>query len=100
MRPTGSTDGQAAPDQPRFMACLEPMLPRRKVLAASGTALPLFLTLSACAGPSPLTVLKGPPPLSSDVRALLDAASSEENLVYLYKKAIASYPALGPVLSP
>jgi hypothetical protein len=80
------------------------MLPRRQVLAASTTTLPLFMalgslgTLSACAGhPNPL---KGPPPLSADVRRLLDAAGAEENLVYLYKKTIATYSPLAPQLSP
>jgi hypothetical protein len=80
------------------------MLPRRQVLAASATTLPLSValgslgTLSACAGhPNPL---KGPPPLSADVRRLLDAAAAEENLVYLYEKTIAAYSPLAPQLSP
>ncbi len=74
------------------------MLPRRQVLAASATMLPLFIALSACAGhPNPL---EGPPPLSADVRRLLDAATAEQDLVNLYKKTIAAYSPLAPVLSP
>jgi len=66
------------------------------LLAASTTTLP-FLALTACAGPSPLA---SPPPLSADVRVLFAAAFAEENLVSLYKKTIASYPALTPALAP
>ena len=66
------------------------------MLAASTTTLP-FLALTACAGPSPLA---SPPPLSADVRVLFAAAFAEENLVSLYKKTIASYPALTPALAP
>jgi hypothetical protein len=72
------------------------MLPRRQLLAASTTTLPLFLTLSACAGPDPLA---GPPPLSADVRALLRAVSAEQNLISLYKRTMAAYSALVPALS-
>ena len=67
------------------------------MLAASTTTLPLFLALSACAGPDPLA---GPPPLSADVRALLRAVTAEQNLISLYKRTVASYSALAPTLTP
>jgi hypothetical protein len=74
------------------------MLLRRQVLAASTTTLPLFLGVAGCAGhPNPLT---GPPPLSPDVRALMAAATAEDNLAYLYTKTIASYSSLAAGLSP
>jgi hypothetical protein len=73
------------------------MLPRRQLLAASATTLPLFLALSACSGPDPLA---GPPPLSADVRALLRAVTAEQNLISLYKRTLASYSALALVLTP
>jgi hypothetical protein len=74
------------------------MLLRRQVLAASATTLPLFLGLAGCDGhPDPLA---GPPPLSPDVRTLMAAATAEDNLVYLYTKAIASYSSLATGLSP
>jgi hypothetical protein len=73
------------------------MLRRRQLLAASATTLPLFLTLSACAGPDPLA---GPPPLSPDVRALLRAVAAEQNLIFLYKRTMAAYSALVPTLTP
>src|SRR5271165_6600649 len=73
------------------------MLPRRQLLAASTTTLPLFLALSACGGPDPLA---GPPPLSADVRALLRAVTAEQNLISLYKRTVAVYSALAPALTP
>ena len=79
------------------MACLEPMLPRRQVLTASVTTLPLFLALSACSGPDPL---KGPPPLAADVRTLMSAILGEDNLVYLYSKTIDVHAGLAGELSP
>jgi hypothetical protein len=80
------------------VACLETMLLRRQVLAASATTLPAFLGLAGCAGhPDPLS---GPPPVSSSVRTLMAAVTAEDNLVYLYTKAIASYSSLAPGLSP
>jgi hypothetical protein len=73
------------------------MLPRRQLLAASTTTLPLFLALSACAGPNPLA---SPPPLSADVRALLRAVAAEQNLISLYNRTMAAYSALVPALTP
>ena len=67
------------------------------MLAASTTTLPLFLALSACGGPDPLA---GPPPLSADVRALLRTVTAEQNLISLYKRTLASYSVLAPVLTP
>jgi hypothetical protein len=71
------------------------MLRRRQLLAASATTLPLFAALSACAGPDPLN---GPPPLSADVRALLQAVTAEQNLIWIYKRTMASYSAVAPAL--
>ena len=79
----------------RHVACLEPMLPRRQLLAASATTLPLSLALNACAGPNPLA---GPPPLSPDVRGLFEAVTAEQNLIWMYKKTMAAYSALAPAL--
>jgi hypothetical protein len=74
------------------------MLPRRQVLAASMTTLPLFLALSACAGhPDPLAE---PPPLAADVHTLMSAILAEDNLVYLYAKTIAAHSGLAGELSP
>jgi hypothetical protein len=79
------------------VACLKPMLRRRQLLAASVTTLPLFTALSACAGPDPLA---GPPPLSSEVRALLQAVTAEQNLIWVYKRTMASYSGLARDLGP
>ena len=67
------------------------------MLAASTTTLPLFLALSACAGPDPLAE---PPPLAADVRTLMSAVLSEDSLVYLYAKTIAAHSGLAGELSP
>jgi hypothetical protein len=72
------------------------MLRRRQLLAASATTLPLFAALTACAGPDPLS---GPPPLSADVRVLLDAVTAEQNLIWIYNRTMASYSALAPTLT-
>lgn len=66
------------------------------MLAASTTTVPVFLALTACAGPNPLA---GPPPLSADVRALFEAVTAEQNLISLYKRTMAAYSALGPALT-
>jgi hypothetical protein len=78
------------------MACLEPMLSRRQLLAASPTTLPLFLALSACKGPA---VLSAPPTVSPGTRALLHAVTAEQNLISLYTRAIAAYPSLTATLT-
>ena len=79
------------------VACLEPMLSRRQLLAASPTTLPLFLALSACKGPA---VLSGPPPVSNQTQMLLHAVTAEQNLIWIYNKAIAAYSRLAPALGP
>ena len=73
------------------------MLSRRKLLAASPTALTLFLSLSACKGPA---VLSAPPTVSPQTRMLLHATTAELNLIWIYDKAIAAYSGLSPLLSP
>ena len=67
------------------------------MLAASPTTLPLFLALSACKGPA---VLSGPPPLSNQTQTLLHAVTAEQNLIWIYNKAMAGYSALRPTLAP
>ena len=79
------------------MACLEPMLSRRQLLAASPTTLPLFLALSACKGPA---VLSAPPTVSPQTQVLLHAMTAELNLIWIYNKAIAAYSGLAPALAP
>jgi hypothetical protein len=79
------------------VACLEPMLSRRQLLAASPTTLPLFLALSACKGPA---VLSGPPPVTNQTQLLLHAVTAEQNLIWIYNKAMAGYSALRPALAP
>jgi hypothetical protein len=73
------------------------MLSRRQLLAASPTTLPLFLALSGCKGPA---VLSGPPPLSSQTETLLRAVTAEQNLIWIYNRAMAGYSALRPALDP
>jgi hypothetical protein len=73
------------------------MLSRRQLLAASPTTLPLFLALSACKGPA---VLSGPPPVANQTQMLLRAVTAEQNLIWIYNKAMASYSALRPTLAP
>jgi hypothetical protein len=73
------------------------MLSRRQLLAASPTTLPLFLSLSACAGPA---VLSGPPAASAQTTALLHAVTAELNLIWIYNRAVAAYSGLGPALAP
>ena len=55
------------------------------MLAVSATSVPMFLVLNACAGPDPLA---GPPPLSADVRGLLDAVADEQDLIWIYEKTM------------
>ncbi len=67
------------------------------MLAASPSALPLFLVLSACKGPA---VLSAPPAVSPQTRALLHAVTAELNLIWVYNKAMAAYSGLIPALAP
>ena len=67
------------------------------MLAASPTTLPLFLALSACKGPA---VLSAPPTVSPQTQALLHAVTAEQNLIWIYNKAMAAYSGLGPFLTP
>ena len=67
------------------------------MLAASPTTLTLFLALSACKGPA---VLSAPPSVSPQTRALLHAVTAEQNLIWIYNKAIAAYSGLAPTLAP
>jgi hypothetical protein len=65
--------------------------PRRRVLVASATALPVLLAAAGCrssdlfAGPDPLA---GRPRLGHDVVTLQAVIAAEENLVHLYRTAI------------
>jgi hypothetical protein len=67
------------------------MLPRRRMLLTSATALPLLLATAGCrsadvfAGPDPLA---GRPPLAHDVVTLQAVIAAEENLIHLYRTAI------------
>ena len=78
------------------MACLEPMLSRRQLLAASPSTLPLFLALSACKGPA---VLSAPPTVSPQTQELLHAVTAELNLIWIYNKAMSAYSGLAPALT-
>jgi hypothetical protein len=71
------------------------IVPRRRILLASATALPLLLATAGCrsqdvfAGPDPLA---GPPPLGHDVLTLQAVIAAEERLVGLYRTAITVDP--------
>jgi hypothetical protein len=71
------------------------IVPRRRILLASATALPLLLATAGCrsqdvfAGPDPLT---GRPPLGHDVLTLQAVIAAEENLVELYRTAVTVDP--------
>lgn len=67
------------------------------MLAASPTTLSLFLALSACKGPA---VLSAPPSVSPQTQTLLRAVTAEQNLIWVYNKAIAAYSGLAPTLAP
>ena len=67
------------------------------MLAASPTTLSLFLALSACKGPA---VLSAPPTVSTQTQMLLHAVTAEQNLIWIYNKAIATYSGLAPALAP
>ena len=67
------------------------IVPRRRILLASATTLPLLLATAGCrssdvfAGPDPLA---GRPPLGHDVLTLQTVIAAEENLIHLYRGAI------------
>jgi hypothetical protein len=67
------------------------IVPRRRILLASATTLPLLLATAGCrssdvfAGPDPLA---GRPPLGHGVLTLQTVIAAEENLIYLYQAAI------------
>src|SRR6202042_3411817 len=82
---------------PPPVACLETMLSRRQLLAASPTTLPLFLVLSGCKGPA---VLGAPPVVSQQTQVLLHAVTAEQGLIWIYGKVMSVYPALAAALSP
>ena len=71
------------------------IVPRRRVLLASATALPLLLATAGCrsqdvfAGPDPLAAR---PPLGHDVLTLQAVIAAEEKLVGLYRTAITVDP--------
>lgn len=67
------------------------------MLVASPTTLSLFLALSACKGPA---VLGAPPSVSPQTRMLLHAVTAEQNLIWIYNKAMAAYSDLAPTLAP
>ena len=73
------------------------MLSRRQLLAASPTTLPLFLALSGCKGPA---VLSAPPTVSPQTQVLLHAVTAEQNLIWIYDKAMSAYSGLAPTLAP
>ena len=77
------------------------MLSRRQLLVASTASLPALLSLNACKGPAVPAVLSGPPPVSDQTTMLLHAVTEEQNLIWLYGKAVAAYPELplSPVLA-
>ena len=74
-------------------------VPRRRLLLASATALPLLLATAGCrssdvfAGPDPLA---GRPPLGHDVLTLQAVIAAEENLVDMYRTAINGDPGTAP----
>ncbi len=85
------------------------IVPRRRILLASATALPLLLATAGCrssslfAGPDPLA---GRPPLGHNVLTLQAVIASEENMINLYRAAIngdsgttAQSRTLGPLLA-
>jgi hypothetical protein len=71
------------------------IVPRRRILLASATALPLLLATAGCrsqdvfAGPDPLA---DRPPLGHDVLTLLAVIAAEERLVGLYRTAVTADP--------
>ena len=68
------------------------MLSRRQLLGAS----PLLLILCGCDSPA---VLSAPPVPSRQTQVLLDAVTAEQNLIWLYDRASATYPQLNAALT-
>jgi hypothetical protein len=72
------------------------ILPRRRILLASATALPILLATAGCrssdmfSGPDPLA---GRPRPAPDVVTLQAAIAAEENLISLYRAALDAGPA-------
>ncbi len=79
------------------MACLETMLSRRQLLAASPTTFPLFLALSGCKGPA---VLRTPPVVSQQTQVLLQAVTAEQDLISIYANVMSAYSGLAAELGP
>ena len=75
------------------------IVPRRRILLASATALPLLLATAGCrssdvfAGPDPLA---GRPPLGHDVLTLQAVIAAEEKLIDMYRTAIDGDPGTAP----
>jgi hypothetical protein len=71
------------------------LLPRRRIVIASATTLPLLLAATGCrseqafAGPDPLA---GPPPPSPEVITLESVIAAEASLIQAYKTAISGDP--------
>ena len=68
------------------------MLSRRQLLGAS----PLLLILCGCDKPA---VLSAPPVPTRQTKVLLEAVTAEQNLIWLYDNASATYPQLNDVLA-
>ena len=45
-------------------------------------------------------MLSGPPPVANQTQLLLHAVTAEQNLIWIYNKAMAGYSALRPTLAP
>ncbi len=45
-------------------------------------------------------MLSGPPPVAAQTRMLLDAVTAEQNLIWIYNRAVTGYSALRPTLAP
>jgi hypothetical protein len=80
------------------------ILPRRRILLASATALPVLLATAGCrssdlfAGPDPLA---GRPRPTADVVALQAVITAEETLISLYRAALAGgSPTGSPLVKP
>jgi len=67
------------------------------LLAASPTTLPLFLALSGCSG---LAVLSASSTVAPQTQMLLHAVTAEQNLIWIYNKAMAAFSGLAPTLTP